>query len=49
MSTSADAQSSRRWGHAVTVAEVLYLSQHGVAPEAIIAKMNRGGTVYVLR
>lgn len=48
MSTSAGAQSSRRWGHPVTVAEVLYLSQHGVTPELIIAKMNRGGTVYVL-
>lgn len=39
----------RRWGeHPVTVTEVVILSQHGVAPEKIIAKMRRGGTVYLL-
>jgi hypothetical protein len=39
----------RRWGeHPVTVTEVLILSQHGVAPEKIVAKMRRGGTVYNL-
>jgi hypothetical protein len=40
---------SRRWGeHPVTITEVVILSQHGVAPEKIIAKMRRGGTVYHL-
>jgi len=39
----------RRWGeHPVTVTEVVILSQHGVAPEKIVAKMRRGGTVYHL-
>jgi hypothetical protein len=38
----------RRWSHPVTVAEVVQLSRHGVAPDAIIAKMNRAGTVYNL-
>jgi hypothetical protein len=39
----------RRWGeHPVTVTEVVMLSQHSVAPEKIIAKMRRGGTVYHL-
>ena len=39
----------RRWGeHPVTITEVVILSQHGVAPEKIIAKMRRGGTVYNL-
>jgi hypothetical protein len=40
---------ARRWGeHPVTVTEVVILSQHGVAPEKIIGKMRRGGTVYHL-
>ena len=40
---------ARRWGeHPVTVTEVVILSQHGVAPEKIVAKMRRGGTVYHL-
>ena len=39
----------KRWGeHPVTVTEVVVLSQHGVAPEAIVAKMRRGGTLYHL-
>ena len=39
----------RRWGeHPVTITEVVILSQHGVAPEKIIGKMRRGGTVYHL-
>lgn len=39
----------KRWGeHPVTVSEVVILSQHGVAPEKIVAKMRRGGTVYHL-
>jgi hypothetical protein len=39
----------RRWAeHPVTVTELVILSQHGVAPEKIIAKMRRGGTVYHL-
>jgi hypothetical protein len=37
---------ARRWGeHPVTVTEVVVLSQHGVAPETIVAKLRRGGTV----
>ena len=40
---------SRRWGeHPVTVTEVVILSQHGVAPEKIIGKLRRGGTLYHL-
>jgi hypothetical protein len=40
---------ARRWGeHPVTVTEVVILSQHGVAPDKIIGKMKRGGTVYLL-
>lgn len=39
----------RRWGeHPVTITEIVILSQHGVAPEKIIGKMKRGGTVYLL-
>jgi hypothetical protein len=39
----------RRWGeHPVTVTEIVILSQHGVAPEKIVGKMKRGGTVYHL-
>jgi hypothetical protein len=37
-----------RFGHPVHVSEVVALSQHGVAPDKIIAKMNRGGLVYNL-
>jgi hypothetical protein len=40
---------ARRWGeHPVTVREVVLLSQHGVPPEQIIAKMRRAGTIYHL-
>jgi hypothetical protein len=40
---------AHRWGeHPVTVREVVLLSQHGVPPEQIIAKMRRGGTIYRL-
>jgi hypothetical protein len=39
----------RRWGeHPVTVTEIVILSQHGVAPEKIVGKMRRGGTIYLL-
>ena len=34
--------------HPVTVTEVVILSKHGVAPEKIIAKIRRGGTIYHL-
>jgi len=37
-----------RFGHPVHVSEVVALSQHGVPPDHIIAKMNRGGLVYNL-
>jgi hypothetical protein len=37
-----------RFGHPVHVSEVVALSQHGVPPDEIIAKMNRGGLVYYL-
>lgn len=37
-----------RFGHPVHVSEVVALSQHGVPPDRIIAKMNRGGLVYKL-
>lgn len=37
-----------RFGHPVHVSEVVALSQHGVPPDQIIAKMNRGGLVYKL-
>jgi hypothetical protein len=37
-----------RFGHPVHVSEVVALSQHGVPPDRIIAKMNRGGLVYHL-
>jgi hypothetical protein len=39
---------SHRFGHPVHVSEVVALSQHGVPPDEIIAKMNRGGLVYYL-
>jgi hypothetical protein len=45
---SACAGMPRRWSHPVTVSEVVFLSQAGVSPDDIIAKMKRGGTVYVL-
>ena len=39
----------RRWGeHPVTITEIVILSRHGVAPEKIVAKMRRGGTIYHL-
>lgn len=39
----------KRFGeHPVTVTEVVVLSQHGVPPETIIAKIRRGGTIYML-
>jgi hypothetical protein len=37
-----------RFGHPVHVSEVVALSQHGVPPDQIVAKMNRGGLVYNL-
>jgi len=39
---------AKRFGHPVHVSEVVALSQHGVPPDQIIAKMNRGGLVYSL-
>jgi hypothetical protein len=39
---------TQRFGHPVHVSEVVALSQHGVPPDEIIAKMNRGGLVYYL-
>jgi len=39
---------AHRFGHPVHVSEVVALSQHGVPPEQIIAKMNRSGLVYNL-
>ena len=39
---------AHRFGHPVHVSEVVALSQHGVPPDRIIAKMNRGGLVYNL-
>ena len=39
---------AHRFGHPVHVSEVVALSQHGVPPEQIVAKMNRGGLVYNL-
>jgi hypothetical protein len=39
----------KRWGeHPVTVTEIVTLSKHGVAPEKIIGKIQRGGTIYHL-
>lgn len=37
-----------RFGHPVHVSEVVALSQNGVPPDQIVAKMNRGGLVYNL-
>jgi hypothetical protein len=39
---------SRRWSEPVTVREVVLLSEHGVPPEQIVAKMRRAGTIYHL-
>lgn len=39
---------SQRWADEVTVTEIVLLSQHGVPPEKIIAKMRRAGTIYLL-
>ena len=44
----ASAPWAHRFGHPVHVSEVVALSQHGVPPDQIIAKMNRGGLVYNL-
>jgi hypothetical protein len=44
----ASAPWAHRFGHPVHVSEVVALSQHGVPPDEIIAKMNRGGLVYYL-
>jgi hypothetical protein len=39
----------KRFGeHPVTITEIEILSRHGVAPEKIIGKMRRGGTIYHL-
>jgi len=38
----------RRWGEQVSVTEIVMLSKHGVAPEKIIGKIQRGGTIYHL-
>jgi len=38
----------RRWGEPVSVTEIVMLSKHGVAPEKIIGKIQRGGTIYHL-
>jgi hypothetical protein len=38
----------QRWGEQVSVTEILLLSKHGVAPEKIIGKIQRGGTIYHL-
>ncbi len=39
---------AKRFAHPVHVSEVVALSQHGVPPDQIVAKMNRGGLVYSL-
>ena len=38
----------KRYGEQVTVTEIVMLSRHGVAPEKIIGKIQRGGTIYHL-
>ena len=39
----------KRFGeHPVTITEIVILSRHGVAPEKIIGKIRRGGTLYNL-
>lgn len=48
VSACAHAPWVHRFGHPVHVSEVVALSQHGVPPDKIIAKMNRGGLVYNL-
>jgi len=37
-----------RYGEQVSVTEIVMLSKHGVAPEKIIGKIQRGGTIYHL-
>jgi len=37
-----------RWGHPVSVTEIVTLSQAGVDPEIIVKKIEWGGTVYNL-
>ena len=37
-----------RFGEQVSVTEIVMLSKHGVAPEKIIGKIQRGGTIYHL-
>jgi hypothetical protein len=39
---------AKRWGEQVSVTEIVMLSKHGVAPEKIIGKIQRGGTIYHL-
>ena len=48
LSLVAGCSGMRRWANPVTVNETLHLSQHGVPPGDIIAKMNRAGTIYNL-
>jgi len=38
----------KRYGEQVSVTEIVLLSKHGVAPEKIIGKIQRGGTIYHL-
>ena len=38
----------KRFGEQVSVTEIVMLSKHGVAPEKIIGKIQRGGTIYHL-
>jgi hypothetical protein len=38
----------QRWGHHVSVTEVVMLSQAGVEPDVIVRKIEWGGTVYNL-
>jgi hypothetical protein len=42
------AHTTTRWGHQVTVTEIVLLSQHGVPPDEIIQKLQRSGIVYYL-
>jgi hypothetical protein len=46
--TAGCVQNQPRWGHPVTVTEIVFLSQHGVPPDSIVAKIQRGGMVYYL-
>jgi len=45
---AAGCSTPKRLSHAVTVTETIHLSQHGIPPDQIIAKMNRAGTIYNL-